>query len=109
MKSSINTFVSYFLIGIILLSGTPKVYLHSLHEHHSLKKEICHHEKNEFIPEKEKCSFQKLDSPVNYTHFKTNNDLTRFEFLEKENIFFYNNFKVYNFSNLKLVRGPPTC
>ncbi|MFN6038708.1 MAG: hypothetical protein ACK452_09600 [Bacteroidota bacterium] len=110
MKNLFNRTLSVLLLLIVLFSATPKIYIHSFSGHHHEETiELCHHDSSQISASKEKCSFQKLDSPVNYAFYGLSRNSTCFHFVSK--------IKFSNLTEDKLseehytikLRGPPTA
>ncbi|MFN5181711.1 MAG: hypothetical protein ACK5D5_01660 [Bacteroidota bacterium] len=108
MKKFILKIFSLFTLIVFLVSATPKYYLHSFSDHnHSLKKEVCHHEKNEIVPEKKECAFEKLDTQLNYLSIQERIEFVSIDYLENINLSYKTPQQDNIFTATQLVRGPP--
>lgn len=108
MRNLFKRTFSLLLLLIILFSATPKIYIHSFTGHnHEETIELCHHDISKISASKEKCSFQKLDSPVNYAFYGLNRHSTYFDFISAIKYSDYSEEKLSQEHSTIKLRGPP--
>ena len=109
MKNLLNRIVSLLLLAVISFSATPKIYIHSFSgHHHDLKHEVCHHDASQVNVSKEKCSFQKLDTPVNYILIDFISELGNQNLNAVGDSPLNNSFFISENHSVIDLRGPPT-